>query len=167
MKRKKTKSNSVAVDSNSQLWRGALQPAIWLTLVSILVSTIATGSDGFFGSLLASFTVVIFFSVSLYVGKLTKNVDPIATMALAMFSYFTKLLLIAGFLIAVTRLTQEDQVNRTAFGVSALTIAAGWLIGETRAFFKLRLHLPLPNQGSTDSKIQTQGGGREVGREGE
>ncbi|MFM1968106.1 MAG: hypothetical protein RL590_963, partial [Actinomycetota bacterium] len=117
MKRKKSKSNSVAVDSNSQLWRGALQPALWLTLVSILVSTIATGSDGFFGSLLASFTVVIFFSVSLYVGKLTKNVDPIATMALAMFSYFTKLLLIAGFLIAVTRLTQEEQVNRTAFGV--------------------------------------------------
>ncbi len=158
MKRRKSKSNSVAVDSNSQLWRGALQPALWLTLVSILVSTIATGSDGFFGSLLASFTVVIFFSVSLYVGKLTKNVDPIATMALAMFSYFTKLLLIAGFLIAVTRLTQENQVNRTAFGVSALTIAAGWLIGEVRAFFKLRLHLPLPNQSSADPKMQVKEG---------
>jgi len=166
MKREKSKSNLVADDSNSQLWHGALQPALWLTVVSILVSTVATGSDGFFGSLLASFTVVIFFSVSLYVGKLTKNVDPIATMALAMFSYFTKLLLIAGFLIAVTRLTQEDQVNRTAFGVSALTIAAGWLIGETRTFFKLQLHLPLPIQGSTDSKIQTQEDSKVVNREG-
>ncbi|MEY3714758.1 MAG: hypothetical protein RJB59_561 [Actinomycetota bacterium] len=162
MKIIKSKAKTVVVDSNSQLWRGALRPALWLTVITILVSSIATGSDGFFGSLLASFTVVIFFSVSLYVGKLTKNVDPIATMALAMFSYFTKLLLIAGFLIAVTRLTQEDQVNRTAFGVSALVIAAGWLIGEIRAFFKLRLHLPLPNkvpsQSSADPKMQVEEG---------
>lgn len=158
MKRKKFNNRGVPTDSNSQLWRGALRPALWLTFISILLSTIATGSDGFFGSLLASFTVVIFFSVSLYVGKLTKNVDPIATMALAMFSYFTKLLLIAGFLIAVTRLTQEDQVNRTAFGVSALTIAAGWLIGEIRAFFKLRLHLPLPNSSPADPKMQVKEG---------
>lgn len=158
MKRNKFNNRSVPTDSNSQLWRGALRPALWLTFISILLSTIATGSDGFFGSLLASFTVLIFFSVSLFVGKLTKNVDPIATMALAMFSYFTKLLLIAGFLIAVTRLTQEDQVNRTAFGVSALTIAAGWLIGEIRAFFRLRLHLPLPNQGSSDPKLQVKEG---------
>jgi hypothetical protein len=65
-------------------------------------------------------------------------------MALAMFSYFTKLLLIAGFLIAVTRLTNENDVDRTSFGVSALVIATGWLAGEVRAFFKLRLQLPLP-----------------------
>ncbi|MBU3693016.1 MAG: hypothetical protein FGM47_05805 [Candidatus Nanopelagicaceae bacterium] len=156
MRIRKSKPNAVVTDSNSQLWRGALRPALWLTVISIFVSTIVAGSDGFFGSLLASFTVVIFFSVSLYVGKLTKNVDPIATMALAMFSYFTKLLLIAGFLIAVTRLTGEDQVNRAAFGISALAIAAGWLIGEVRAFFKLRLHLPLPDKSTSDSKMQTK-----------
>jgi hypothetical protein len=41
-------------------------------------------------------------------------------------------------------------------------IAAGWLIGEIRAFFKLRLHLPLPNkvpsQSSADPKMQVEEG---------
>ena len=70
-------------------------------------------------------------------------------MALAMFSYFTKLLLIAGFLLLVTRLTDEADVDRTSFGLSALVIAVGWLGGEVRAFFKLRLQLPLPKSDTT------------------
>lgn len=144
------KRNSKETDANSQLWRGALYPALAVTALCVTASSFIVGAPGFLGSALASFTVVIFFSVSLLVGKLTKSADPIATMALAMFSYFTKLLLIAGFLIAVTRLTDEADVDRTSFGVSALVIAAGWLIGEVRAFFKLRLQLPLP-QSSTKS----------------
>ena len=148
--------------SSGQMWRGALIPSLVVTVIVAVISTILYGSSGLFAAILASFTVVIFFSVSLLVGKLTTDVNPMATMALAMFSYFTKLLLIAGFLIAVTRLTQEEQVNRTAFGVSALMIAAGWLIGEIRAFFKLLLHLPLPNkvpsQSSADPKMQVEEG---------
>lgn len=131
-------------NSNKALWRGALIPSMILGILALIVSTILKGSAGLFGSALATFTVVIFFSVSLLVGRLTKNADPISTMALAMFSYFTKLLLIAGFLIAVTRLTDESDVDRTSFGISALLIATGWLAGEVRAFFRLRLQLPLP-----------------------
>lgn len=131
-------------NSNKALWRGALIPSMILGILALIVSTILNGSAGLFGSALATFTVVIFFSVSLLVGRLTKNADPISTMALAMFSYFTKLLLIAGFLIAVTRLTDESDVDRTSFGISALLIATGWLAGEVRAFFRLRLQLPLP-----------------------
>ena len=133
-------------ESNKAMWRGALFPSLILSALSILVSTVLLGSSGFFGILLASFTVVIFFSVSLLVSRVTKSADPISTMALAMFSYFTKLLLIAGFLIAVTRLTDEGDVDRTAFGISALIVAAGWLAGEVRSFFRLRLQLPLPKQ---------------------
>jgi hypothetical protein len=48
-------------------------------------------------------------------------------------------------------LTDEADVDRTSFGVSALVIAAGWLGGEVRAFFKLRLQLPLPNLDKPDS----------------
>ena len=148
------KNRAKEADANAQLWKGALYPALALTALCVIASSLIVGAPGFFGSALASFTVVIFFSVSLLVGKLTKSADPIATMALAMFSYFTKLLLIAGFLIAVTRLTDETDVNRTSFGVSALIIATGWLIGEVRAFFKLRFQLPLPqsqiNQASTN-----------------
>jgi ATP synthase protein I len=137
--------------SNRAMWRGALIPSLVLGAISILAFSFAKGAAGFFGSALATFTVVIFFSVSLLVARLTRNADPISTMALAMFSYFTKLLLIAGFLIAVTRLTDESDVDRTSFGVSALLIATGWLAGEVRAFFKLRLQLPLPHQSGESS----------------
>lgn len=137
-------------ESNRAMWRGALVPSLVLGLISIIVSTILRGTAGLFGSALASFTVVIFFSVSLLVARLTKSADPIATLALAMFSYFTKLLLIAGFLIAVTRLTEKSDVDRLSFGISALIIAVGWLAGEVRAFFKLRLQLPLPKEKSDE-----------------
>ena len=143
-------------ESNKAMWKGALFPPLILSALSILVSTVLLGSSGFFGSLLASFTVVIFFSVSLLVSRLTKSADPISTMALAMFSYFTKLLLIAGFLIAVTRLTDEGDVDRTAFGVSALIVATGWLAGEVRSFFRLRLQLPLPQQESQQQETSSQ-----------
>ncbi|MEY3169331.1 MAG: hypothetical protein RL421_574 [Actinomycetota bacterium] len=143
-------------ESNKAMWKGALFPSLILSALSILVSTVLLGSSGFFGSLLASFTVVIFFSVSLLVSRLTKSADPISTMALAMFSYFTKLLLIAGFLIAVTRLTDEGDVDRTAFGVSALIVATGWLAGEVRSFFRLRLQLPLPQQESQQQETSSQ-----------
>lgn len=137
--------------SNKAMWRGALIPSTLISIISMVLATLLRGTSGLLGSALAAFTVVIFFSVSLVVARLTKSADPIATMALAMFSYFTKLLLIAGFLIAVTRMTDEADVDRTSFGVSALVIALGWLAGEVRAFFKLRLQLPLPEQKEVSS----------------
>jgi hypothetical protein len=131
-------------ESNKAMWRGALIPSIAVSVLAIITATALRGLSGFWGSALSALTVVIFFSVSLLVARLTKSADPIATMALAMFSYFTKLLLIAGFLLLVTRLTNESDVDRTSFGVSALAISISWLAGEVRAFFKLRLQLPLP-----------------------
>lgn len=140
-------------ESNRALWRGALFPSIAISVIAIITATALRGLSGFWGSALAALTVVIFFSVSLLVARLTKSADPIATMALAMFSYFTKLLLIAGFLLVVTRLTEESDVDRTSFGVSALAISMGWLAGEIRAFFKLRLQLPLPNANSEKKEV--------------
>lgn len=128
------------------MWRGALFPAILVSLTAIVIAGVTVGASGVLAALLASFTVVIFFSVSLLVARLTKDVNPIATMALAMFSYFTKLFLMALFLIAVTRLTEPETVDRRAFGVSALAIAFAWLGGEVRAFLRLRLQLPLPGE---------------------
>ena len=135
-------------NSNSAMWRGALIPSVVVTILAALISWLASGTSGLFGALLASCTVLIFFSVSMLVAKFTKDVNPIATMALAMFSYFTKLFFMALFLIAVTRLTSPESVDRRAFGVSALAIAFAWLGGEVRAFLRLRLQLPLPGEGS-------------------
>jgi ATP synthase protein I len=132
-------------ESNSALWRGALFPSILVSLTAIVVATMAKGRAGLFGALLASLVVLIFFSVSLLVARLTQSADPVSTFALALLSYFTKLLLIALFLIAVTRLTSVDDVDRLAFGVSAISIAFAWLSGEVRAFLRLRLQLTLPH----------------------
>ena len=134
--------------SNRAMWRGAAIPSFIASLLTIILFWYLSGSSGLFGALLASFTVVIFFSVSLMVARFTKDANPIATMALAMFSYFTKLFIMALFLIAVTRLTSAETVDRRAFGISALAIAFAWLGGEVRAFLKLRLQLPLPESRS-------------------
>ena len=134
--------------SNRAMWRGAALPSFISSVIAMGVSWFVSGLSGLFGALLASFTVVIFFSVSLLVARFTKDANPIATMALAMFSYFTKLFIMAIFLIAVTRLTSPESVDRRAFGVSALVIAFAWLGGEVRAFLKLRLQLPLPESRS-------------------
>ena len=134
--------------SNRAMWRGAAIPSFIASLLTIILFWYLSGSSGLFGALLASFTVVIFFSVSLMVARFTKDANPIATMALAMFSYFTKLFIMALFLIAVTRLTSAEAVDRRAFGISALVIAFAWLGGEVRAFLKLRLQLPLPESRS-------------------
>ena len=136
-------------ESNSTLCRGALTPSLLVSLLSIVVSTTLIGFPGFWGALLATTTVVIFFSVSMLVSRITKDANPITTMALAMLSYFSKLILMALFLILVTRLTEPGDVDRTAFGVSALLVAIAWLGGEIRAFFPLRLQLSLP-ENSTD-----------------
>lgn len=134
------------------MWRGALLPSILVTVISAIISWFANGTSGLLGTLLASITVVIFFSVSMLVAKMTKDANPIATMALAMFSYFTKLLVMALFLLAVTRLTDPETVDRRAFGVSALAIAFAWLGGEVRAFLRLRLQLSLPAEKSQDKE---------------
>jgi ATP synthase protein I len=128
-------------NSNRAMWKGALIPAIALSAISLIMATLFAGSAGLYGAGLACVTVLIFFSVSLLVARLTRDANPITTMALAMFSYFTKLILMALFLLAVTRLTQPETVDRTSFGLSALAITFAWLTGEVRSFFKLRLEL--------------------------
>ena len=140
-------------DSNRAMLRGGLIPSSLLALLLLIAFAFTKGASGAYGALLATFTVLIFFSVSILVGLVTKDADPIGTMALAMFSYFTKLLLMAGLLIAVTRLSGPETVDRPAFSISAIVLAIAWLIGEVRAFFRLRLQLQSskrPEEGESD-----------------
>jgi hypothetical protein len=134
------------------LWRGALIPASVVAILSIAVGLIIRGSSGLWGALLASFTVILYFSVHLFISKISQNLDPMATMALAMFSYFAKVILMGALLLVVTKTTSPDLVDRPTFAVAALSITAAWLAGEIRAFVKLRFQLPLPQtKGSNPS----------------
>jgi hypothetical protein len=90
--------------------------------------------------------VVLFFSVHLGISAISKSLDPIATMALAMFSYFAKVMGMGAFLLIITKFTSPATVSRPAFAITALAITAAWLAGEIRAFLKLKLALPLPSR---------------------
>ena len=135
-----------------QLLRGAVIPTAITGIISIVASSVIVGLPGFYGAFLAQFIVVIFFAVTLWVSKLSKDLDPLSTMGLALFSYTTKLLLVGVFLWALTNYTDREAINRTSFGVAAILLSLSWLGGEIASYTKLRIHLPLPEGSSDPSK---------------
>jgi ATP synthase protein I len=132
--------------SDSKLWRGAVIPASIIAGLSTIVMGFVNGQSGFLGGLLASFTVIIFFSVHLLVARISRDLDPMATMALAMFSYFAKVIFMGVFLLLVTRYSDRSTIDRGSFAICAILITMAWLFGEIRSFLKLRIQMPLPKK---------------------
>ena len=137
-------SEETEENSEVSLWRGALVPAVITATVAIVAGVLIRGTSGLWGALLASATVILYFSVHLLISRISKDLDPMATMALAMFSYFAKVILMGALLLVVTKTTSPETVDRPTFAIAALSITAAWLGGEIRAFVKLRFQLPLP-----------------------
>ena len=131
-------------DSTLKMWRGAIVPSTIVALLCIIGSAIVRHMPGFLGALIASATVIIFLGIHLGISAISKNLDPIAVMGMAMFSYFAKVLVMGGLLLFVSQVTAPATVNRATFAVAALSITAAWLGGEIRAFFRLKIGLPLP-----------------------
>ena len=128
----------------ADLWRGAIKPAALVAVIGLIAGTLIKSRSGFWGAALGALTVLIFLSIHLVISRLTVNLDPMATMAIAMFSYFTKVLVMGGFLILVSQTTSDTTVNRATFAACALAITVAWLGGEIRAFMRLKFQLPLP-----------------------
>ena len=131
-------------NSDAQLWRGAIIPSLVTALICLILLSFINGKSGAIGAALASLTVIIFFSIHLIVARVSRNLDPITTMALAMFSYFAKVIFMGVFLFLVTKYTQRSTVDRGSFAICAILITMAWLLGEIRSFLKLRAQLPLP-----------------------
>jgi ATP synthase protein I len=132
--------------SDTVLWQGAIIPASITALLSLIVMATLKGKSGAVGAILASVTVIIFFSIHLLVARISRNLDPMITMALAMFSYFAKVVFMGIFLLLVTRYTDRSTVDRASFAICAILITMAWLFGEVRSFLKLRVQLPLPKK---------------------
>jgi hypothetical protein len=126
--------------------KSALIPTTIVGVIALAISSFVSGREGFLGALLAQFVVVIFFLVHLLVSKLSRNLDPMATMALALLSYVTKLTAIGTFLIILSKLTPRDAIDRTAFGIAAIAATGAWLGGEIKGYLSLKTHLPLPEK---------------------
>ena len=131
-------------DSTTLMWRGAILPSTVVAILAMIGSTALRHKPGFLGALIGSATVIIFLGIHLLVSAISKNLDPIAVMGMAMFSYFAKVLVMGALLLIVSRATAPTTVDRTTFAIAALAITAAWLAGEVRAFFKLKIGLPLP-----------------------
>ena len=132
--------------SDTTLWKGAILPASVIAILLVIIMSVINGRSGLLGALLASITVIIFFSIHLLVARVSRNLDPMATMALAMFSYFAKVIFMGVFLLLVTKFTDRSTVDRTSFAICAILITMAWLFGEIRSFLKLRVNLPLPKR---------------------
>ena len=134
------------VSSDTTLWKGAILPSSVVAIFLIITMSVVNGRSGLLGALLASITVLIFFSIHLLVARVSRDLDPMATMALAMFSYFAKVIFMGVFLLLVTKFTDRSTVDRASFAICAILITMAWLFGEIRSFLKLRVNLPLPKR---------------------
>jgi len=134
------------VTSDTTLWKGAILPSSVVAIFLIITMSVVNGRSGLLGALLASITVIIFFSIHLLVARVSRDLDPMATMALAMFSYFAKVIFMGVFLLLVTKFTERSTVDRPSFAICAILITMAWLFGEIRSFLKLRVNLPLPKR---------------------
>jgi hypothetical protein len=134
------------VSSDTTLWKGAILPSSVVTIFLIITMSVVNGRSGLLGALLASITVIIFFSIHLLVARVSRDLDPMATMALAMFSYFAKVIFMGVFLLLVTKFTDRSTVDRPSFAICAILITMAWLFGEILSFLKLRVNLPLPKR---------------------
>ncbi len=130
--------------NESQLLRAAFIPTFLTSGFAILMSTLIRGTSGLFGAVLAQFVVIIFFIIHIAVSRMTRNLDPISTMAMVLFSYFAKLFALGLLLWAIAKFTDRSTIDRACFGVTAVALTVAWLWGEIASFMKLRLHLPLP-----------------------
>ena len=136
--------DSEQATSESAMLKGALLPTVVVGIICIAIFSVVKGLHGFYGALVAQVVVVIFFLVHLLISRLSRNLDPMATMALAMFSYFAKVMVMGAFLLILTKFTSREVIDRTAFGLTALVLTAAWLGGEVKSYLSLKIHLPLP-----------------------
>jgi fructose-specific phosphotransferase system IIC component len=132
--------------NEGQLLKGALTPTLIIGVIAIAVATYFRGSPGFIGALLAQVVVVIYFLVHLLVSKFSRDLDPMSTMAMAMLSYFAKILLAGAFFWILGQYTTQADLDRKVFGITAVALTFAWLGGEVASYLKLKTHLPLPHE---------------------
>ena len=140
-------SNSAS--NETLLLKGALTPTVVVGVLAVIAATAVQGRPGLVGALLAQIVVLIYFIVHIFISRISRNLDPMSTMALALFSYFAKFLLLGAFLWLLTRYTSRATIDRASFGISAIALTFAWLGGEIASYLKLKVHLPLPHDPRT------------------
>ena len=105
-------------------------PALVVGSIGTVTASLLVGRAGFVAGLFAILLVFFFLVVHLLVALIAPRVSPIATMGLAMASYFIKI----GLLLLCLFLLDPIDMNKRAFGVIAIATTTTWLAGEIWAF---------------------------------
>lgn len=113
--------------------KGASIPALIIGASGTIIATVFAGTRGFFAGLAALVIVILFFIIHLIIAATTRTLDPRLTFAFVALSFLTKLIGMAGFMIALSR----TSIDRPWFAGVAFATAVGWLIGEMVAYRRL------------------------------
>lgn len=113
--------------------KGASIPALIIGVSGTIIATVFAGATGFFAGLAALVIVILFFIIHLIIAATTRTLDPRLTFAFVALSFLTKLVGMAGFMIALSR----TSIDRPWFAGVAFATAVGWLIGEMVAYRRL------------------------------
>lgn len=113
--------------------KGAIIPALVIGIGGTILAAIAVGARGLFAGLAALVVVLLFFIIHLIIAATTRTLDPRLTFAFVALSFLTKLIGMAGFMIALSR----TSIDRPWFAGVAFATATGWLIGEMLAYRRL------------------------------
>ena len=113
-----------------EFFLGSMVPALIVGLIGMTISTLLLGRAGFVAGIFAVLLVFFFLVVHLLVSLVAPRVSPIATMGLAMASYFLKILAVVLCLF----LLDPIEMNKRAFGIVAIATTTTWLAGEIWAY---------------------------------
>ena len=111
--------------------RGALVPTAVVATVCVVISALAAGATGLWGSLLGVALVVVFFTLSLLVLDSVRALDPILVLMVALALYAAKVVgLFVAFIVINAADLIDEPFNRTALGIAVIACTLTWTVGE-------------------------------------
>jgi ATP synthase protein I len=124
-----------AQDLYTAMLRGGAVPAAVVGLVALVVFTVLDGALGASGSLVATLVVLVFSASTLLLLRRMVGVDPRVVFLAALIGYFTKVMLLGGFLLLFR---DADWMSPIAFAVTAIAVSLASTVGELLAFTRTK-----------------------------
>jgi hypothetical protein len=124
-----------AQDLYSAMLRAGAVPAAIVGVVALVVFTVLDGALGAAGSLVATVVVLVFSASTLLLLRRMVGVDPRVVFMAALIGYFTKVMLLGGFLLLFR---DADWMSPIAFAVTAIAVSLASTVGELVAFTRTK-----------------------------
>jgi len=115
---------------HKEFFLSSMVPALIVGTLGLVIATVLSGRAGLVAGIFAVLLVFFFLVVHLLVSLAAPRVSPIATMGLAMASYFLKIIAVVLCLF----LLEPIDMDKRAFGIIAIATTTTWLAGEIWAY---------------------------------